>query len=109
MKKSKLSNCNKCGNKTLTKRNFGSGLVSYCHFDKGFFNKEGEFIKEGDSYFDKRYKHDYWSWCIIISLISTLIISILINLLFGVIFGAIVLFCSIFMFFRLDKNNFFIG
>jgi hypothetical protein len=40
----------------LEKKDYGQGLISYCHYDNGFFNKEGEFVEEGSSYWDNRYK-----------------------------------------------------
>ena len=53
----------------LEKKDYGEGLIAYCHFCNGFFNKENEFVEEGSSYWDSRYKRGYWTSMVFNSLI----------------------------------------
>lgn len=56
----KFNKCKRCNKYMLEKRNEKSGIIAYCHFCRGFFNFEGDFIEDGSAYFDERYTRDYF-------------------------------------------------
>ena len=108
----KFKVCKRCKKKMLEKKDYGEGLISFCNYCHGFFNKENEFIEEGSAYWDTRYKKGYWAdmqfkMCLV-GFIGLLLSAIFHNYLWMFII-LLVPIVYIVMYFKLKKENYFRG
>lgn len=96
----------------LEHKDYGDGIISYCHYCNGFFNMEDEFIEEGSAYWDTRYKRGYWVDMIFNSAIFGAFVlcgTIIFNLsAWTFILNGIIPLIYIFKYFKLKKGNYFI-